>query len=269
MIPEAARAAVVYVGAMMRRRDFLWSLAAAPARDPALVIPGSVLVHEHILVDFGGVKNPSKYDRGEVLRVARGEDGGLDLRHGNGRHPGRGARLPAERERAQERTETEKFGERTERVFARSIDANRQRAIYVPLLSFLPLLAQATVLLVGRAVAGRALEGPLRRLDGCRRLFRLGPDLCDPDADLELAAHRLERLIDPQRSIGEALLDQRVACGVGNVYRCDVLFLHGLHPVFGAILVGSYTSIFIAAPLLIYLGVGEDRDAPVTDQPSR
>jgi endonuclease-8 len=68
---------------------------------------------------------------------------------------------------------------------------------------------------------------------GLRRhpsLSQLGPDLCDPDADLDRAAHRLDRLVDPERSIGEALLDQRVACGVGNVYRCDVLFLHGLHP---------------------------------------
>jgi preprotein translocase subunit SecF len=28
------------------------------------------------------------------------------------------------------------------------------------------------------------------------------------------------------------------------------------------VLVGTYTSIFIAAPILIYLGVGNHRDAP-------
>src|SRR5687767_15802523 len=50
---------------------------------------------------------------------------------------------------AQERNESAKFGARTEGVFSRSIDANRQRALYVPLLSFLPLVAQATVLLYG------------------------------------------------------------------------------------------------------------------------
>lgn len=32
--------------------------------------------------------------------------------------------------------------------------------------------------------------------------------------------------------------------------------------MFGVVLVGTYTSIFIAAPLLIYLGVGTTRDAP-------
>jgi ABC-type multidrug transport system fused ATPase/permease subunit len=60
---------------------------------------------------------------------------------------------------AQERRETEKFAHRSERVFERSMDANRQRALYVPLLSFLPLLAQAGVLLVGgRMVANGTLR---------------------------------------------------------------------------------------------------------------
>ena len=50
---------------------------------------------------------------------------------------------------AQEGTESAKFADRSESVFQRSVDANRQRALYVPLLSFLPLVAQAIVLLVG------------------------------------------------------------------------------------------------------------------------
>ncbi len=50
---------------------------------------------------------------------------------------------------AQERAELRKFEERSEAVFRQSVAANRQRALYVPLLSFLPLLAQGTVLLVG------------------------------------------------------------------------------------------------------------------------
>jgi ABC-type multidrug transport system fused ATPase/permease subunit len=59
---------------------------------------------------------------------------------------------------AQEHAETEKFARRSEDVFDRSVEANRQRAVYVPLLSFLPLLAQAGVLLVGgRMVANGTL----------------------------------------------------------------------------------------------------------------
>jgi preprotein translocase subunit SecF len=37
---------------------------------------------------------------------------------------------------------------------------------------------------------------------------------------------------------------------------------------FGAVLVGSYTSIFIAAPMLIYLGVGQSRLATEEDEPA-
>jgi len=36
--------------------------------------------------------------------------------------------------------------------------------------------------------------------------------------------------------------------------------------MFGVVLVGTYTSIFIAAPILIYLGVGTHRDAPKSRQ---
>jgi ATP-binding cassette subfamily B protein len=59
---------------------------------------------------------------------------------------------------AQEEAEEEKFRKRNEALFAQTIRANRQRATYVPLLSFLPLLAQAAVLLIGaRMVAHHTL----------------------------------------------------------------------------------------------------------------
>jgi ABC-type multidrug transport system fused ATPase/permease subunit len=50
---------------------------------------------------------------------------------------------------AQEHAEQAKFERSSEAVFRQSVAANRQRALYVPLLSFLPLLAQAAVILVG------------------------------------------------------------------------------------------------------------------------
>jgi ABC-type multidrug transport system fused ATPase/permease subunit len=50
---------------------------------------------------------------------------------------------------AQEQAEQRKFEAASEQVFAQSVAANKQRALYVPVLSFLPLLAQAAVLLVG------------------------------------------------------------------------------------------------------------------------
>ncbi len=60
---------------------------------------------------------------------------------------------------AQEQNELQKFAGRSERVFERSIDANKQRALYIPLLSFLPLIMQAGVLFVGgRMVAHGTLD---------------------------------------------------------------------------------------------------------------
>jgi ABC-type multidrug transport system fused ATPase/permease subunit len=50
---------------------------------------------------------------------------------------------------AQEQAEQAKFERSSEAVFGQSVAANRQRALYVPFLSFLPLLAQAAVILVG------------------------------------------------------------------------------------------------------------------------
>jgi ATP-binding cassette subfamily B protein len=50
---------------------------------------------------------------------------------------------------AQEAQEQAKFQRRSDAVFDQSVLANRQRSLYVPVLSFVPLLAQAAVLLVG------------------------------------------------------------------------------------------------------------------------
>jgi ATP-binding cassette subfamily B protein len=60
---------------------------------------------------------------------------------------------------AQEQAEQDKFERRSEALFGQSVRANRQRAFYVPVLSFLPLLGQAAVLLAGgRMVAHGSLS---------------------------------------------------------------------------------------------------------------
>ena len=56
---------------------------------------------------------------------------------------------------------------------------------------------------------------------------RLGPDPIRDDADPERAWAALQRR---SVGIGRALMDQSVLAGVGNVYRAEVLFVHGLHP---------------------------------------
>jgi endonuclease-8 len=56
----------------------------------------------------------------------------------------------------------------------------------------------------------------------------LGPDLLGPDWDPGEAVRRLTT--QPDRSIAEALLDQRNLAGLGTFYRAELLFLQGVYP---------------------------------------
>lgn len=56
----------------------------------------------------------------------------------------------------------------------------------------------------------------------------LGPDLLGPDWDPERAVANL--LGEPDVPIGEALLDQRKLAGIGNLYKCEVLFVERVNP---------------------------------------
>lgn len=56
----------------------------------------------------------------------------------------------------------------------------------------------------------------------------LGPDLLGPDWDADEAARRLG--LDPTRAIGDAILDQRILAGAGNVYKAEICFLRGISP---------------------------------------
>ena len=59
----------------------------------------------------------------------------------------------------------------------------------------------------------------------------LGPDLLGQDWDAAAAAVAAERLArEPQRPIGEALLDQRNLAGLGTIYTAETLFLSGVDP---------------------------------------
>ncbi|HLH68500.1 MAG TPA: DNA-formamidopyrimidine glycosylase family protein [Candidatus Dormibacteraeota bacterium] len=60
------------------------------------------------------------------------------------------------------------------------------------------------------------------------RVGHLGPDICAPEFPLEAVVARA-RALGP-RPIGEVMLDQRVCSGIGNVYRCEVLWELGLNP---------------------------------------
>lgn len=58
----------------------------------------------------------------------------------------------------------------------------------------------------------------------------LGPDLCRADADLDTVLARLDDYADADVAIADVLLDQRVASGIGNVYKSEVLFACGIDP---------------------------------------
>jgi len=59
---------------------------------------------------------------------------------------------------------------------------------------------------------------------------RVGPDLLAPGADPGEAVRRARTLLDPDTPLVDVLLDQRVAAGIGNVYKSEVLFLCGGPP---------------------------------------
>jgi endonuclease-8 len=62
-----------------------------------------------------------------------------------------------------------------------------------------------------------------------QRIARLGPDILADEFD-EAAFLRRLRDDDPTRGIGDALLDQRNVCGIGNIWRAEACFLAGLDP---------------------------------------
>ena len=61
-------------------------------------------------------------------------------------------------------------------------------------------------------------------------LARLGPDLLSPDFDAAEAHRRLRAPERADRSIGEALLDQRALAGIGNIWRNETLFAERVDP---------------------------------------
>ncbi|WP_019634001.1 DNA-formamidopyrimidine glycosylase family protein [Actinomadura atramentaria] len=71
----------------------------------------------------------------------------------------------------------------------------------------------------------------LKTAEEDRVVGHLGPDLLDPAWGPELAAEAVARLsAGPDRAVGEAVLDQRLLAGIGNVYKSELLFLRGVHP---------------------------------------
>jgi endonuclease-8 len=95
--------------------------------------------------------------------------------------------------------------------------------------------ARTGVAMAAASANARCRSAPVVELldDGAVRrhpvLRLLGPDLCVPAVDLDEVLGRLAST-DPERTVGEVLLDQRVAAGIGNVYRSEVLWACAVDP---------------------------------------
>ena len=59
-------------------------------------------------------------------------------------------------------------------------------------------------------------------------LARLGPD---PLGRNSRPDRMIDRISASRRGIGDLLMDQSVVAGIGNVYRAEVLFVTGIHPL--------------------------------------
>jgi endonuclease-8 len=66
------------------------------------------------------------------------------------------------------------------------------------------------------------------RRDGQASVEHLGPDILATEFDVAAVVARARAAEAP--TIGELLLDQRVASGIGNIYKCESLWLRRLDP---------------------------------------
>ncbi len=82
-------------------------------------------------------------------------------------------------------------------------------------------------------VCFNAKEVELVRLPSVRNRLvhdRLGPDLIADDIDVDALVRRAREFLEPDAPLIDVLLDQRIASGIGNVYKSEVLFIRRLAP---------------------------------------
>src|SRR5918992_3070549 len=84
------------------------------------------------------------------------------------------------------------------------------------------------LVLRGRELEAVLWNGPVLEL-GTRAVVRLGPDIMDDPPDLEAMLARL-RGADQRRELGDAVLDQRLVAGIGNMWKAEALFRAGASP---------------------------------------
>ncbi|KRO37375.1 MAG: hypothetical protein O3A24_06015 [Actinobacteria bacterium] len=61
-------------------------------------------------------------------------------------------------------------------------------------------------------------------------LGKLGPNISHHDVDIEECVDRMMHYEDREATVSDVLLDQRVVSGIGNVFRCEILWACEIHP---------------------------------------
>lgn len=122
------------------------------------------------------------------------------------------------------------------------------------------VLENARTLALGNRLAQVDL---VRTRDESSLVGHLGPDLLGPDIDIAEAVRRLA--VQPDRAIGEALLDQRNLAGIGNLYRAEALFLRGVRPETPVRDAGELAAIVKLARRLLWLNREHPEQATTGD----
>src|SRR5207248_572528 len=138
---------------------------------------------------------------------------------------------------AQEQAEQDKFERRSEALFGQSLRANRQRAFYVPVLSFLPMIGQAAVLLAGGRMV---VNGSLSLQDFVRfnlylsllvfPLRMLGMWIGEGQR-ATASGERIFQILDEHEDIRDEQGAGELPPGPGRVRFDDVTFAYGSRPV--------------------------------------
>jgi endonuclease-8 len=91
-----------------------------------------------------------------------------------------------------------------------------------------PVLGRPWLVLRGERLQAVQVNGPVLELHQ-RAVRRLGPDILAPGLDLDAVVARLRRE-HPGREVGDALLDQRLVAGIGNMWKAEALWRAQVSP---------------------------------------
>lgn len=105
-------------------------------------------------------------------------------------------------------------------------------------------------------VCFNAKEAEWMPTDGIRRrtlAARIGPDLLGAGIRWDRLEQRLLAFSEGHTPLCDLLLDQRIASGIGNVYKSEILFLHHRHPmtVRGQVEAGELVNLYRSARSLL------------------